>query len=70
MSDNESFKVGGSKLGASFLGEATLLVVKKVIVETVTKTKATKLHCAMKVSKVLKWLRLVNQLCEGDMETY
>ena len=25
MSDNESFKVGGSKLGASFLGEATSL---------------------------------------------
>ena len=70
MSDDKSFKVGGSKLGASFLGEATLLVVKKVIVETVTKTKATKLHCAMKVSKVLKWLRSVNQLCEGDMETY
>ena len=70
MLDNKSFKVGGSKLGASFLGEATSLVVKKVIVETVTKTKATKLHCAMKVSEVLKWLRLVNQLCEGDMETY
>ena len=47
-----------------------MLVVKKVIVETVTKTKATKLHCAMKVSEVLKWLRSVNQLCEGDMETY
>ena len=70
MLDNKSFKVGGSKLGASFLGEATLSVVKKVIVETVTKTKVTKLHCMMKVSEVLKWLCLVNQLCEGDMETY
>ena len=70
MLDDKSFKVGGSKLGVSFLGEATSSVVKKVIVETVTKTKVTKLHCVMKVSEVLKWLRLVNQLCEGDMEMY
>ena len=69
--EGDNYVIGaGSKLGTSFLGDATSAVIQRVMAETVTKTEPTKLHRVMKVGDLLKWMRAVNQLCEGDTDSY